>query len=270
MVFSSCSSQALECKLCSCGAWSQLPQGMWKSLGPGIKPVSPALADGFLATREVPQICFFFFPLLGSEKTFISFLYSWGQSFLFNRLSKNHWLALWTAAHDKNTSVSSFAYQHVEEIYWVRSRKKCWVFQSSEERKSALSVSLQPFVHLFSKYCLYSCHTPGTESTNTQSSELCEGLLVDISLPLSRWKVYYHSFPLASSLTDWTSDRLNFKVLSRHEVLSLKTVKMTSHLKGLAWCLVYSRPSMNVHFLETLSRRVDVGDGGCYPEITDS
>ena len=36
--------------LSSCGAWAQLLRGMWDLLRPGLEPVSPALADGFLTT----------------------------------------------------------------------------------------------------------------------------------------------------------------------------------------------------------------------------
>ena len=45
---SSCGSQALECRLSSCGARAQVLCGMWDPPGPGITPVSPALAGGFL------------------------------------------------------------------------------------------------------------------------------------------------------------------------------------------------------------------------------
>ena len=48
--FSSCGSQALERRLSSCGAWAQLLRGMWDLPGPGLEPVSPALAGGFLTT----------------------------------------------------------------------------------------------------------------------------------------------------------------------------------------------------------------------------
>ena len=44
-----CSSQTLEPRL-SCGAQAQLLHGMWALPGPGVKPVSPALAGGFLST----------------------------------------------------------------------------------------------------------------------------------------------------------------------------------------------------------------------------
>ena len=57
--FSSCSLRALEHRLSSCGTRAQLLRGMWDLPGPGIKPVSPALASGFLnhcATREVLAI----------------------------------------------------------------------------------------------------------------------------------------------------------------------------------------------------------------------
>ena len=50
MGFSSCGSWALERRLSSCGAWVQLLCGMWGLPRPGIEPVSPALAGGFLTT----------------------------------------------------------------------------------------------------------------------------------------------------------------------------------------------------------------------------
>ena len=47
---SSCGSRALERRLSSCGARAKLFRGMWDLPGPGIEPVSPALAGGFLTT----------------------------------------------------------------------------------------------------------------------------------------------------------------------------------------------------------------------------
>ena len=47
---SSCGSRALERRLSICGTWAQLLHGMWDLPGPGIEPVSPALAGGFLTT----------------------------------------------------------------------------------------------------------------------------------------------------------------------------------------------------------------------------
>ena len=47
---SSCGSQALDHRLSSCGAQASLLHGMWDLPGPGLEPVSPALAGGFLTT----------------------------------------------------------------------------------------------------------------------------------------------------------------------------------------------------------------------------
>ena len=47
---SSCGWWALERRLSSCGAWAQLLRSMWDLPGPGLEPVSPALAGGFLTT----------------------------------------------------------------------------------------------------------------------------------------------------------------------------------------------------------------------------
>ena len=48
--FSGCGSRALECRLSSCGARTQLLCGMWDLPRPGLEPVTPALAGGFLTT----------------------------------------------------------------------------------------------------------------------------------------------------------------------------------------------------------------------------
>ena len=48
--FRSCGSRALERRLSSCGAWAQLLHSMWDLPGPGIEPMSPALASRFLTT----------------------------------------------------------------------------------------------------------------------------------------------------------------------------------------------------------------------------
>ena len=56
---SNCGSQAPERRLSSCSARAQLLHGMWDLPGPGIEPVSPSLAGGFLTTvppREVPLL----------------------------------------------------------------------------------------------------------------------------------------------------------------------------------------------------------------------
>ena len=49
--FSSRGSRALEHRLNSCGAWAWLLQGMWELPRSGIKPISPALVDGFFTTE---------------------------------------------------------------------------------------------------------------------------------------------------------------------------------------------------------------------------
>ena len=50
MSFSSWGSRALEHRLSSCGARAYLLHGMWNLYRPGIEPMSPALAGGFLST----------------------------------------------------------------------------------------------------------------------------------------------------------------------------------------------------------------------------
>ena len=47
---SSCGSWVLERRLSTCGARAQLLRGMQDLPGPGLKPMSPALAGGFLTT----------------------------------------------------------------------------------------------------------------------------------------------------------------------------------------------------------------------------
>ena len=59
--FSSCGSRALERRLSSCGARAQLLCGMWDLPGPELKPVSPALAGGFLTTAPPGKPLLLFF-----------------------------------------------------------------------------------------------------------------------------------------------------------------------------------------------------------------
>ena len=47
---SSCGTWALERRLSSCGTQAQLLRGMWDLPGPGLEPVSPALAGRFSTT----------------------------------------------------------------------------------------------------------------------------------------------------------------------------------------------------------------------------
>ena len=37
---------------CSCSLWAQLLHGMWNPPRPGVEPMSPALAGGFLSTAS--------------------------------------------------------------------------------------------------------------------------------------------------------------------------------------------------------------------------
>ena len=64
---SSCDLQALERRLSSCGARAWLLHGMWDLPGPGLGPVSPALAGRFLTA--VPPGKSLFNVLI--EKTYI-------------------------------------------------------------------------------------------------------------------------------------------------------------------------------------------------------
>ena len=48
--FSSCDQRALERRLSCCGTRASLPCRMWDLPGPGMEPVSPALAGGVLTT----------------------------------------------------------------------------------------------------------------------------------------------------------------------------------------------------------------------------
>ena len=48
--FHSCDLRVLECGPSNCGTWAWLLYGMGVLLGPGIEPVSPASAGGFLST----------------------------------------------------------------------------------------------------------------------------------------------------------------------------------------------------------------------------
>ena len=58
---SSCGSRALECRLSSCGTRALLLHSMWDLPGPGLEPMSPELAGGFLTTAPSgkPQISLF-------------------------------------------------------------------------------------------------------------------------------------------------------------------------------------------------------------------
>ena len=58
---SSCGSRGLELRLSSCGAQALFLHGMWDLPGPGLEPVSPALAGGFLTTAPPAKPLHLFF-----------------------------------------------------------------------------------------------------------------------------------------------------------------------------------------------------------------
>ena len=58
---SSCGSRTLERRLSSCGAQAQLLRGTWDLPGPGLEPMSPALASGFLITAPPGKSCIILF-----------------------------------------------------------------------------------------------------------------------------------------------------------------------------------------------------------------
>ena len=53
-------SVVVACGLSSCGTRAQLLRGMWGLPGPGLEPVSPALAGGFLTTAPPGKPIVFF------------------------------------------------------------------------------------------------------------------------------------------------------------------------------------------------------------------
>ena len=65
---SSCGLRAIEHKLSSCGTWALLLHSMWDLPGPGIEPVSPALAGRFLTTAPPGK------PLMTIFKVMFEFL----------------------------------------------------------------------------------------------------------------------------------------------------------------------------------------------------
>ena len=72
MGFSSCGSQALERRLSSCGAWAQLLCSMWDLPGPGLEPVFPALADGFLTAAPPGKSQDLFFFLIAAWRLLVA------------------------------------------------------------------------------------------------------------------------------------------------------------------------------------------------------
>ena len=78
-------SVVVVCGLSSCGAWAQLLRSMWNLPGPGLKPLSPALAGRFLTTVPPgkPENWHIFF-----FKCLVEFTSEpiWAQCFIFGKL----------------------------------------------------------------------------------------------------------------------------------------------------------------------------------------
>ena len=51
--------QALGHRLHSCGTWASLLRGIWDLPGPGVEPMSPALAGGLFATEPSEKLMAF-------------------------------------------------------------------------------------------------------------------------------------------------------------------------------------------------------------------
>ena len=64
---SSCGAQALQRRLSRCGTQAQLLRGMWYLPGPGLEPMSPALAGRFLTTAPPGKPCSVAFQWLKTE-----------------------------------------------------------------------------------------------------------------------------------------------------------------------------------------------------------
>ena len=56
-----CSPRTLELRLSSCDTGALLPWGIWDLPGPGIEPMSPALAGGFLTPGLPEKSCHYFY-----------------------------------------------------------------------------------------------------------------------------------------------------------------------------------------------------------------
>ena len=69
-----CGSRSLELRLNRYDAWASLLHSMWNLLGPGIKPVSPALEGGCLTTRPSGKFLLTLFSILQA------FLFRFGEN----------------------------------------------------------------------------------------------------------------------------------------------------------------------------------------------
>ena len=87
---SSCSSRALERRLSSCGPRAQLLDGMWDPPGPGLEPVSPALAGGLLTTAPGKSPAYFLIGLFWGLFCFILIVSHCGFDLHFPAISDEY------------------------------------------------------------------------------------------------------------------------------------------------------------------------------------
>ena len=72
-------SVVVACGLSSCGARAQMLCSVWDLPGPGLEPVSPALAGGFLTTEPPGKTPGQIFYISVSIANFLKFEYSFNQ-----------------------------------------------------------------------------------------------------------------------------------------------------------------------------------------------
>ena len=95
--FSCCGAQALRRRFSSCGTQAQLLHSTWNLPRPGIKPMSPALASGFLPNGP-PGKSSDFIPFMA-----VYYLHSYGPLQPIN----SPWFRLWPLVYKPNTDSAS-------------------------------------------------------------------------------------------------------------------------------------------------------------------
>ena len=140
--FACCRSWALRCTgFSNCGSWvqqlwlpAQLLSGMWNLPGPGIEPMSPALAGGFFTTESPGKPLYGFlcvYPAWGS----LSFL---GLQFIvlikfgkyMNLLSSNNFLLPMKHISDHQIlSYNSMKFCSFFFLYFILDSFYCYIFQ---------------------------------------------------------------------------------------------------------------------------------------------
>ena len=70
--FCSCGLRALECRLSSCDARAQLLRSIWDPSGPGLEPMSPALAGGLPTTAPSGKFLYWCFDSISIWPAFLT------------------------------------------------------------------------------------------------------------------------------------------------------------------------------------------------------